>query len=59
MRLAANTNRHTDLCRGDKSVVETVELTNNMWIAALAVQHSLTLCDRNAHFNALPQLIRT
>ena len=32
--------------------------TNDMWIAALALQHSLTLCDRDAHFDVLPQLAR-
>lgn len=32
--------------------------TNDMWIAALALQHSLTLCDRDNHFDALPQLAR-
>lgn len=32
--------------------------TNDMWIAALVIQHSLTLCDRDAHFDALPQLVR-
>ncbi|MFZ0394580.1 MAG: type II toxin-antitoxin system VapC family toxin [Terracidiphilus sp.] len=32
--------------------------TNAMWIAALALQHSLTLCARDAHFDALPQLVR-
>jgi tRNA(fMet)-specific endonuclease VapC len=32
--------------------------TNDMWIAALTLQHSLTLCDRDAHFDALPQLPR-
>jgi tRNA(fMet)-specific endonuclease VapC len=126
MRLALDTNRYTDLCRGDASVVETVELaeevwlpfivvgelragfavgnqgprneavlrrfllkpgvailyadeqtthhyanvyrqlrkqgtpipTNDMWIAALILQHSLQLCARDAHFDALPQLAR-
>jgi predicted nucleic acid-binding protein len=29
-----------------------------MWIAALVLQHSLTLCDRDGHFDALPQLTR-
>jgi tRNA(fMet)-specific endonuclease VapC len=33
--------------------------TNDMWIAALVLQHSLTLCARGAHFDALPQLPRT
>ncbi len=32
--------------------------TNDMWIAALALQHSLVLCDRDAHFDELPQLTR-
>lgn len=32
--------------------------TNDLWIAALALQHSLSLCDRDAHFDALPQLTR-
>jgi tRNA(fMet)-specific endonuclease VapC len=126
VRLALDTNRYTDLCRGDARVVETVasadevllpfivlgELragfavgsqaphndailrrfllkpgvgvlyadeqtthhyaslyrqlrkdgrpipTNDMWIAALVLQHSLVLYDRDAHFDALPQLTR-
>lgn len=32
--------------------------TNDMWIAALALQHSLALCDRDAHFDTLPQVTR-
>ena len=32
--------------------------TNDMWIAALVLQHSLTLYDRDTHFDALPQLTR-
>jgi len=126
VKLALDTNRYTDLCRGDMSVVETVELahevwlpfvvvgelragfavgsegpqneavlrrfllkagvsvlyaddqtthhyaalyrqlrqqgtpipTNDMWIAALVLQHSLVLCARDTHFDALPQLVR-
>lgn len=126
MRLALNTNRYTDLCLGEASVVETVELadevwlpfvvlgelragfavgsqgprneavlrrfllkpdvgvlyaddqtthhyaavylqlrkqgtpipTNDMWIAALVLQHSLVLLARDTHFDALPQLTR-
>lgn len=126
MRLALDTNRYTDLCRGEASVVDTVEMadevwlpfivvgelragfavgsqgprneavlrrflmkpgvailyadeqtthhyanvyrqlrkqgtpipTNDMWIAALALQHSLVLFARDAHFDALPQLTR-
>ena len=126
VRLALDTNRYTDLCRGDVTVVESVELadevwlpfvvlgelragfavgtrgssneavlrrfllkpgvsvlyaneqtthqyaavyrqlrmqgtpipTNDMWIAALVVQHSLVLFARDAHFDTLPQLPR-
>jgi len=126
MRVALDTNRYTDLCRGDVHVVQAVEAadevwlpfivigelrarfavgtqgprneevlsrfllkpgvdvlyvdeqstyhyatvyrqlrkqgtpipTNDMWIAALVVQHSLVLFDGDAHFNALPQLNR-
>jgi tRNA(fMet)-specific endonuclease VapC len=126
VRLALDTNRYTDLCRGDVSVVETVELaeqvwlpfivlgelragfaagsqgsrneavlrrfllksgvgvlyadeqtthhyaaiyrqlrkqgtpipTNDMWIAALVLQHSLVLFARDTHFEVLPQLTR-
>ena len=29
---------------------------NDLWIAALAVQHNLTLFSRDAHFDALPQI---
>lgn len=32
--------------------------TNDMWIAALVLQHSLVLCARDAHFDALPQITR-
>lgn len=33
--------------------------TNDVWIAALVLQHNLTLCDRDRHFDNLPQLNRT
>jgi tRNA(fMet)-specific endonuclease VapC len=32
--------------------------TNDLWIAALVLQHGLTLCDRDRHFDNLPQLSR-
>ena len=32
--------------------------TNDMWIVALVLQHSLFLYDRDRHFDALPQLLR-
>lgn len=126
MKLALDTNRYTDLCRGAVSIIEMVEQadqvwlpfivvgelragfavgtqgprneaalrrfllkpgvgilyaddqtthhyaaiyrqlrkqgtpipTNDMWIAALVLQHSLALCARDAHFDALPQIAR-
>jgi len=126
VRLALDTNRYTDLCRGNVSVVEAIELadevwlpfivlgelragfavgtqgprneavlrrfllksrvgvlyaddqtthhyaavyrqlrkqgtpipTNDMWIAALVLQHSLVLVARDTHFDVLPQLAR-
>lgn len=32
--------------------------TNDLWIAALVVQHGLTLYTRDAHFDRLPQITR-
>ncbi len=32
--------------------------TNDIWIAALVLQHDLVLCARDRHFDHLPQLIR-
>lgn len=32
--------------------------TNDMWIAALALQHNLALHSRDAHFDHLAQLVR-
>ncbi len=32
--------------------------TNDLWIAALVVQHDLTLFSRDSHFDCLPQLPR-
>ena len=32
--------------------------TNDLWIAALAIQHSLPLCSRDAHFEKLLQIAR-
>ncbi len=126
MKLALDSNRYTDLCRGAASVVETIERadevwlpfivlgelragfaagtqaadneaalrrflmkpgvgllyadeqtthhyaavyrqlrkqgtpipTNDMWIAALVLQHSLVLFARDRHFESLPQLTR-
>ena len=32
--------------------------TNDIWVAALALQHSLALHDRDKHFDQFPQLLR-
>jgi tRNA(fMet)-specific endonuclease VapC len=32
--------------------------TNDMWIAAVVLQHDLVLCTRDAHFDALAQIVR-
>lgn len=126
MRLALDTNRYTDLCRGNQPVIDLVERaeevwlpfivigelragfaagsqeprneavlrrflsksgvgilypdeqtthhyasvyrqlrkqgtpipTNDMWIAALVLQHSLAFCARDPHFDALAQIVR-
>jgi tRNA(fMet)-specific endonuclease VapC len=126
VRLALDTNRYTDLCRGDRTVIEAVEMAdevwlpfvvvgelragfaagsqgprneavlrrfllkpgvgilyageqtthhyanvyrqlrkqgtpipaNDMWIAALVLEHSLVLAARDAHFDTLAQLAR-
>jgi tRNA(fMet)-specific endonuclease VapC len=31
--------------------------TNDLWIAALVVEHDLALCTRDGHFQNLPQII--
>jgi tRNA(fMet)-specific endonuclease VapC len=31
---------------------------NDLWIAALCVQHNLTLISRDPHFDRIPQLLR-
>ena len=37
---------------------ETPIPTNDLWIAALVIQHDITLFSRDAHFDAIPQLPR-
>ena len=32
--------------------------TNDMWLAAIVLQHNLVLLDRDKHFDRLPQLAR-
>lgn len=32
--------------------------TNDMWVAALVIQHGLHLCSRDGHFDHLPQVPR-
>lgn len=37
MRLALDTNRYTDLCRGDSLVLETVEHADEVWLPFIVV----------------------
>ncbi len=37
MRLALDTNRYTDLCRGEASVVSTVEAADQIWLPFVVV----------------------
>lgn len=32
--------------------------TNDIWLAAIVLQHNLVLHDRDRHFDCLPQLVR-
>jgi len=32
--------------------------TNDLWIAALVLQHGLVLCARDRHFDHLPQIVQ-
>jgi tRNA(fMet)-specific endonuclease VapC len=32
--------------------------TNDLWIAALVLQHDLVLCTRDRHFDHLPQIVQ-
>src|ERR1700683_4313163 len=44
---------YAELRRGGRMIP-----TNDLWIAALCMQHGLTLCSRDKHFEHLPQLAR-
>lgn len=57
MKILIDTNRYSDFAKGDEDVVE-LFTTADLWIAALAVQHSLPLCSRDAHFEKVPQIAR-
>ena len=37
MRLALDTNRYTDLCRGDRTVIEAVEMADEVWLPFVVV----------------------
>ena len=39
--------------RGDGAAIP----TNDLWIAALVVQHELVLCTSDSHFRRLPQVV--
>jgi tRNA(fMet)-specific endonuclease VapC len=31
--------------------------TNDLWIAAMVIEHELTLCTRDTHFHQIPQIV--
>ncbi len=37
MRVALDTNRYTDLCRGDASVVRTAEAADEVWLPIVVI----------------------
>ena len=49
MRIALDTNRYVDLCPIP---------TNDIWIAALVLQHNPALPVRDTHFDHVPQIVR-
>jgi len=57
MRLALDTNRYASLYRQLRRQGTPIP-TNDLWIAALVVQHGLALYARDRHFDELPQLDR-
>lgn len=52
------TTRHYAMIRQQLHVTGKPIPANDIWIAALVIQHSLTLCTRDKHFAALPQIPR-
>lgn len=52
------TTRHYAMIRQQLSIAGKPIPSSDIWIAALVVQHSLTLCTRDQHFAALPQISR-
>lgn len=69
MRLALDTNRYVDAARGMAEVTERLRVAslrrqgtpipiNDVWVAALVLQHGLTLYARDRHFDHLPQIPR-
>jgi predicted nucleic acid-binding protein len=64
MRIALDTNRLTDLFRGDAELGGFLggrdEVPdNNLWIAALCLEYDLALITRDQHFDKIPQLRQT
>ena len=58
MKIALDTNRYRDFCVGDPTVLERIQLAEQVVIAALVVEHGLHLFSRDHHFNHLPHLLR-
>jgi len=64
VKVAPDTNRYVDLCPRVEERARQLRLqgtpipTNDIWISALVLQHSVALHDRDRHFDHLPQIIR-
>lgn len=52
---AATTHHYANLFRQLREAALPIP-TNDLWIAALVVQHDLALCSRDEHFRNLPQI---
>jgi len=60
VRVALDANRLTDLFAATMRwpSAGTPIPDNDLWIAALVVEHNLTLITRDRHFRRIPQLLR-
>ncbi len=52
------TTRHYAAAYQQLRQLEKMIPTNDLWLAALVIEHGLALCSRDAHFDALPQIRR-
>jgi hypothetical protein len=62
MRVAQDTNCLTDLFQGDSAPADQLGSCdvpdNDLWVAALALEHDLVPVTRDKHFEKIPQSLR-